>query len=95
MIRIPPKAMCHNCHVQTYRAWLQDCTPIFPQNGGELLSNETGLPLLSKIPIDPNLVRCGESGENFIQKFYESDTVKVFTELQAEVLRRIVDTKLE
>jgi nitrogenase subunit NifH len=67
----------------------QDCTPIYPQNGGTILAAETGLKLLSKIPIDPNLVRCGESGENFIQKFNESDTAKVFQELQSKLLEKM------
>ena len=80
-----------NSILQAYNYFtiLQDCTPIYPQNGGEILAAETGLELLSKIPIDPNLVRCGESGENFIQKFNNSDTAQVFQELQSKILKKM------
>jgi len=70
---------CPNCH---------DCTPIFQENGGEILSKETGIELLGKIPIDPNLVRCGESGQNFMMTFAESDVAKIFMDLQSKILER-------
>jgi Mrp family chromosome partitioning ATPase len=67
---------CPNC---------DECTPIFAENGGELLAKEAGIELLAKIPIDPDLVKCGESGQNFIETFGESDVAKIFDKLQARV----------
>jgi len=70
---------CPNC---------RDCTPIFAENGGELLSKETGIELLAKIPIDPNLVRCGESGQNFMKTFEDSQVAKLFIQLQRKIIEK-------
>lgn len=38
---------------------------LFGRGGGELLSRETGVPLLGRIPIDPTVVRGGDAGAPF------------------------------
>ncbi|CAG7819360.1 unnamed protein product [Allacma fusca] len=55
--------VCPNC---------KDCTDIFAAGGGQLLATETGLDLITKIPIDPNLTKSGENGTNFVKAFQDS-----------------------
>jgi len=75
--------ICPNC---------QDCNLIYPSGGGQLLSEETGIPLLGKIPIDPNLVRCEDNGENFIEKFGSSPTATAVHSLRDAIIAKISST---
>jgi Mrp family chromosome partitioning ATPase len=72
--------VCPNC---------QDCSQIFPTGGGQLLSDETGIKLLGKIPIDPNLVKACESGENFIENFKESVAAVNVNQIRDSILQII------
>ncbi|CAL8088681.1 unnamed protein product [Orchesella dallaii] len=73
--------VCPNC---------QDCSQIFPTGGGQLLADETGIPLLGKIPIDPNLVRCEDKGENFIAAFGNSPAALAVHSLRDTILSKLI-----
>ncbi|MBN1395332.1 MAG: Mrp/NBP35 family ATP-binding protein [Pirellulales bacterium] len=62
---------------------------LFGSGGGEALAREMDVPVLGKIPIDPKIVECGDSGEPYIHRFAESDAAKAF----AKVVERIIDGK--
>jgi hypothetical protein len=52
--------------------------------------------LLSKlgcIPLDPNLARCLEDGEDFLQSFLDSEASKSFNKIVTELID--VDNKIE
>lgn len=68
---------------------IQDCSEIFQSGGGQLLSEETGIPLLGKIPIDPNLVRCEDNGQNFIEKFANSPASLAVNNLRDVIISKI------
>lgn len=57
----------------------QECTNIFSTGGGEALAKEVDAPFLGRIPIDPKLTACFDSGKNFIQAFPESGAHAAFT----------------
>jgi Mrp family chromosome partitioning ATPase len=40
------------------------CTNVFSSEGGRLLAEQTGVPFLGKIPIDPFVCQCEETGTN-------------------------------
>lgn len=40
---------------------------IFGKGGGERLAREAGLPLLGKIPLDPHLCHCGDTGQSLFK----------------------------
>ena len=41
---------------------------LFGSGGGEKMARSSNLPFLGRIPFDPNLVTCGDSGVPFIEK---------------------------
>tara|TARA_R110002050_G_scaffold294962_1_gene453297 strand:- start:130 stop:621 length:492 start_codon:yes stop_codon:yes gene_type:complete len=57
-----------------------DCTNVFSVGGGEELCKKESIPFLGRIPIDPTLGQCGESGNAFMTHFPTSATLKAITE---------------
>jgi len=58
-----------------------DCTNIFSSDGGRLLAEQSKVPFIGKIPIDPNLSQCCERGISFLDTFPDSpslNTLKSF-----------------
>jgi ATP-binding protein involved in chromosome partitioning len=41
---------------------------LFGKGGGERLAREQGVPFLGRIPLDPELCRCGDAGQSFFQQ---------------------------
>ncbi len=60
---------------------------LFKTGGGESLAQEMGVPLLGRIPLDPQIVTCGDAGIPYIHRFAESPAAKAF----AEVVQHITD----
>jgi ATP-binding protein involved in chromosome partitioning len=52
---------------------------LFKTGGGAKLAAETSVPFLGEIPIDPNIVASGDTGEPFVSAFAESPTTAAFT----------------
>ncbi len=62
---------------------------LFKKGGGESLAQEMGVPFLGSIPIDPQIVACGDEGVPYTHRFAESPAAKAFV----EVVERIVATQ--
>lgn len=54
---------------------------IFGKGGGERLAQETGTPLLGKIPLDPLLCSCGDRGESLFERNPQGPATQAFQEL--------------
>lgn len=65
---------------------------IFKTGGGQKASMDFNIPLLGKIPIDPEIVNTGDSGEPFIIKNAKSDAAKAFEKIVGNI-ERIVNKK--
>ncbi len=63
---------------------------IFKTGGGKKASMDFKVPFLGGIPIDPEIVNMGDSGEPFIIKNAESDAAKAFSEV-VENIEKIVN----
>lgn len=61
---------------------------LFKTGGGESLARETGVPLLGRIPLDPQIVICGDAGIPYIHRFAESSGAKAFAEVVQRVIAR-------
>jgi ATP-binding protein involved in chromosome partitioning len=61
---------------------------IFGSGGGEMLSRETGIPLLGSIPIDIELRKGGDKGTPLMIDAHDSETGGVLREIAQEVIRR-------
>ncbi|CAH8848388.1 unnamed protein product [Trichobilharzia szidati] len=59
------------------------------KSGGERLAEITNLPLLARIPIDPQLVRACDNGEPIIVSKPESKTSSIYKELADITIKRL------
>jgi len=67
-----------------------DVTPVFGQGGGVRLSEEFKVPLLSQIPIDPELLADSDSGETSYSNERDVYYQKKFIELSATVENELI-----
>jgi ATP-binding protein involved in chromosome partitioning len=58
---------------------------LFKSGGGKSLAREMNVPFLGEIPIDPQIVECGDTGTPYSQRFSESPAAAAF----AAVVERI------
>jgi ATP-binding protein involved in chromosome partitioning len=61
--------VCPHCHKMI---------PLFKTGGGEALAHEMNVPFLGSIPIDPEIVECGDNGTPYAHRFAESPAAKSF-----------------
>ena len=61
---------------------------LFKTGGGDALAREMAVPLLGRIPIDPQIVTCGDGGIPYIHRFADSPAARAF----AEVVERVIAT---
>jgi MinD superfamily P-loop ATPase len=59
---------------------------LFKSGGGERLATAVGVPFLGRIPIDPEIVVCGDSGKPFAAEPSTSATARAF----AQVIKKIL-----
>jgi ATP-binding protein involved in chromosome partitioning len=64
---------------------------IFRHGGGQKLAQETGVPFLGEIPIDPRVAECGDMGEPIVQKYPDSEIAKSYLKLAATVSNSLAD----
>lgn len=64
----------------------QTTIEIFNTGGGEKLSNETGVSLLGKVPLDPEIVKAGDQGEALLQVLGNSPAVLEIKRIVQQVL---------
>ena len=57
--------------------------------GGEAMANKYSIPFLGRIPIEPNLAACTETGQNYMAKFSSSDVAQTYT----SIAKRILESK--
>jgi len=58
---------------------------LFKTGGGEIAANNMEIPFLGKIPIDPELVICGDDGTPCVKKYPDSATAKAFKEIVTKI----------
>lgn len=59
--------------------------PLFGTGGGERTAKEFGLNFLGKIPFDPNMVFCGDSGACYQDSYTDSPVTKAFEAVAARM----------
>ena len=67
---------------------------LFKTGGGLTAAFELAVPFLGSIPIDPNIVQTGDSGEPFVLKHPKSKSTLEFNEVIKRIEKFIIDTKL-
>jgi ATP-binding protein involved in chromosome partitioning len=59
---------------------------IFRHGGGRKLAQESGVPLLGEIPIDPRVAECGDAGEPIVSKHPDSPAAAAYLKLAMVVM---------
>jgi len=54
---------------------------LFGAGGGERTATEMGIRFLGRIPIDPKMVACGDSGRSFQESYADSPVTHAFSEI--------------
>ncbi len=52
---------------------------LFGSGGGERTAKQLDLPFLGRIPMDPNMVKCGDQGVSFQKTYPDSPVTKAFS----------------
>jgi ATP-binding protein involved in chromosome partitioning len=60
-------------------------TAIFGVGGGLKLAEESNVPFLGELPIDPRVARCVDTGEPIVRRHPDADVSKAYLELSAAV----------
>lgn len=60
-------------------------TAIFGVGGGQKLANESHVPFLGELPIDPRVAECGDNGEPIVRKYPDSPVAKAYLALASTV----------
>lgn len=67
---------CSHCH---------EVTHLFQEGGGERFSKEYNVPLLGKIPLDPQVSAGGDKGLTVVEAHPESEVAKVYQQIAGKV----------
>ncbi|MBW1894769.1 MAG: Mrp/NBP35 family ATP-binding protein [Deltaproteobacteria bacterium] len=62
---------------------------LFGMGGGEKTANTAGIPFLGRIPFDPNVVVCGDSGTSYQDKYKDTSVTTSFSKV-AEKMAKLV-----
>uniref|UniRef100_A0A2P2I041 Cytosolic Fe-S cluster assembly factor NUBP2 homolog n=1 Tax=Hirondellea gigas TaxID=1518452 RepID=A0A2P2I041_9CRUS len=69
--------VCPNC---------SECSNILAWGGGEALAERASLTFLGRVPIEPKLTQCTETGDNFMEKFAQSPVASVYESIVQKLL---------
>ena len=58
---------------------------LFGSGGGKKTADASGIEFLGKIPFDPNIVTCGDSGISFQEKYANAAVTRAYSELAERV----------
>ncbi|XP_027718986.1 cytosolic Fe-S cluster assembly factor NUBP2 isoform X2 [Vombatus ursinus] len=64
----------------------QECTNLFSKGGGEELARHAKVPFLGCVPLDPQLTKSLEEGQDFIQEFPKSPAFPAFISITQQIL---------
>ncbi len=64
----------------------QQVIDVFKTGGGEKMANETGVPFLGRIPIEPLIVEASDSGKPFIYHYGETKAAEAFNKAIQPIL---------
>lgn len=62
---------------------------IFKHGGGHKLAQESGVPFLGEIPIDPRIAQCGDQGDPIVHKHPESTVAKAYLALATAIAEQL------
>jgi len=64
----------------------KEMIPLFKTGGGEVLAHEMNVPFLGSIPIDPEIVECGDNGTPYAHRFAERLAANKFAAIVGRIM---------
>jgi ATP-binding protein involved in chromosome partitioning len=65
----------------------QGLIELFKTGGGEALAHEMQVPFLGRVPIDPQIVACGDAGSPYVHRYAESPAAQAIGRIVAGILQ--------
>ncbi|CAI8049951.1 Cytosolic Fe-S cluster assembly factor NUBP2 [Geodia barretti] len=65
-----------------------ECSNLFSTGGGESLAQETNIPFLGRVPLDPRLAACLETGLNFSETHRDTSASTALSNLVQSLIER-------
>lgn len=59
---------------------------VFKRGGGERMAADMEVPFLGRIPIDPEIMACGDAGEPYVTAHADSEAASLFREIAGRLL---------
>ncbi len=69
--------VCPHCH---------ETIDLFKSGGGESLAREMNVPFLGRVPIDPQIVQCGDAGVPYSQRYSDSPAAAAFAAIVQQIV---------
>ena len=66
-----------------------EVTDIFKSGGGERAAKELNVQFLGKIPIEPGVAECGDSGMPVVLKYPESASARAFESIIGKIVKTV------
>ena len=59
---------------------------LFGTGGGFRTAMAMNVPFLGRIPFDPKMVKCGDAGESYMEKYPDSEITKAYNQIVAKIM---------
>lgn len=63
-----------------------EAVPLFGEGGGEKAADDMSVPFLGKIPLDPAVVSCGDSGRPYIESYKDSPVAQAMDVMVGKIV---------
>ena len=70
----------------------QQVIDLFKTGGGESLAREMNVPFLGRVPIDPQIVQCGDAGSPYVLRYAGSPAAQSMRCIVESILRPPTET---
>jgi hypothetical protein len=64
----------------------QGMIELFKTGGGEALAREMNVRFLGRVPIDPQIVQCGDTGSPYVHRFAESPAAQAISRIVENIV---------
>ena len=62
-------------------------TDLFGKGGGYRTALAANIPLLARIPFDPKMVECGDTGKPYVENYPDSEVSKAYDQIVTKMMK--------
>jgi ATP-binding protein involved in chromosome partitioning len=60
---------------------------LFGTGGGFKTAMAMNIPFLGRIPLDPEMVQCADTGQSYMEKYPDSQVTKAFNQIVEKIMQ--------